>query len=109
LSGSELFDPGRVALKSQAQARLNSIIAIIKRQYPGKQVSVVGHTDADPISKSKWEDNWELSCQRALAVTRYLVSRGLPAKHLAAVGRGQFHPAGSKAASRRVEILVHVY
>jgi chemotaxis protein MotB len=103
-----LFDSGNVALKTSAKSRLNRIAKVIKDKYSGKQLSVVGHTDADPIKKSKWQDNWELSCERALSVTRFLIQEGVSAKNLEAVGRGEFHPAGGKkAANRRVEIIVH--
>jgi len=104
-----LFDSGKITLKSAAKSRLANIVKVLKTEYAGKEVSIVGHTDTDPIRKSKWQDNWELSCQRALAVTRYLVSQGVNAKQLIASGRGEFHSAGSKSASRRVEIVVHMY
>ena len=103
-----LFDSGKADLKTDSKDKLRRIADIIRREYPGKEVSVVGHTDTDPIRKSKWKDNWVLSCERALAVTRYLVEQGVAAKQLAAVGRSEYHPIGSnKAQNRRVEIVVH--
>ncbi len=110
LASDVLFDSGKAVLKSSAKSRLNSIVRTIKQKYANKEIGVVGHTDADPISKSKWKDNWQLSCERALAVTRYLISQGIPAKQLAASGRSQYHPIGSnKSQNRRVEIVVHMY
>ncbi len=110
LASDVLFDSGKAILKSSAKSRLNSIASTIKQKYSGKEIGVVGHTDTDPIRKSKWKDNWELSCERALAVTRYLISQGIPAKQLAASGRSQYHPVGSsKSQNRRVEIVVHMY
>ncbi len=103
-----LFDSGSANLKNEAKSKLGRISKVISDKYNGKEVAVVGHTDTDPIRKSKWKDNWELSTQRALSVTRYLVDRGVPAKQLTAAGRSQYHPvAGSKTASRRVEIVVY--
>ena len=58
----------------------------IKEKYSGKQVDVVGHTDTEPIKKSSWKDNWELSAQRALSVTRYLIDHGIPDKQVEASG-----------------------
>ena len=87
LAGDVLFDSGKVTLKSASKAKLNRIAGIIKQRYAGKEVSVVGHTDTDPIRKSKWKDNWELSAQRSLAVTRYLISQGINAEHLLAALR----------------------
>ncbi|MBN2209766.1 MAG: OmpA family protein [Sedimentisphaerales bacterium] len=110
LESGVLFDSGKADLKNDAKTRLNNIANVIKQKYSGKEVSVVGHTDTDPIKKSKWKDNWELSSQRALAVTRYLISRGIAAEQLTAAGRGEFQPVGGdKAANRRVEIVVHMY
>ncbi|MBN2063650.1 MAG: OmpA family protein [Sedimentisphaerales bacterium] len=107
LESNVLFNSGRVDLRSEAKSRLQRIASIINRDYPGKEVWVIGHTDTDPIKKSKWQDNWELSAERALSVTRHLVSSGVSARNLVAAGRGEFHPAGSKADSRRVEIVVY--
>ncbi|MBN2377709.1 MAG: OmpA family protein [Sedimentisphaerales bacterium] len=110
LASDVLFDSGNATLKSEPKAKLNRIAGIINQRYSGKEVWVVGHTDTDPIRKSKWKDNWELSAQRSLAVTRYLIGQGIPAKQLAAAGRGEFHPIGSrKADNRRVEVIVHMY
>lgn len=104
-----LFDPGKVTIKSAAKQRLDNIASVIKQKYVDRDISVVGHTDTDPIKKSKWKDNWQLSTERSLAVTRYLINRGVKAARLAAAGRGEYHPLGTKAASRRVEIVVHMY
>jgi len=110
LASDLLFDSGKAVVKSSAKSKLNSIASTIKQKYPNKEIGVVGHSDTDPIRKSKWKDNWELSCERALAVTRYLISQGIPPKQLAASGRSQYHPIGaSKAQNRRVEIVVHMY
>jgi len=110
LETAGLFNPGSVALKADAKTKLRQVAQTIKRQYPGKEVWVIGYTDTDPIrkTKTKWKDNWELSTERALAVTRYLIEQGVSAEHVTAAGRGQFHPLSSKAASRRVEIIVQM-
>lgn len=108
LESSVLFNSGKVDLKPDAKSRIQRISSIIKRDYPGKEVWVMGHTDTDPIQKSGWKDNWELSTERALSVVRFLVSDGISAKQLVAAGRGEHHPDGkSKVESRRVEIIVY--
>ena len=77
-------------------------------------IDVVGHTDSDPIQKSKWKDNWELSSQRSLTVVRYLIDKGVNKEKIRAVGRGDSQPVASntaadgKAKNRRVEIVVHM-
>lgn len=109
-----LFDSGKAELKKEASAKLDHIRAVIREKYADKQIDVVGHTDTDPIKKSNWKDNWELSAHRALAVTRYLVAHGIDEKIIRAVGCGQSRPvvsnatASGKARNRRVEIVVHI-
>jgi len=110
LASDVLFDSGKAAIKDGSKSRLNEIAGIIKTRYNDKDISVIGHTDTDPIKISGWKDNWELSSMRSLAVTRYLLTQGIPAQQLAAVGRGEYHPlTQNKADNRRVEIVVKLY
>ena len=110
LASDVLFDSGEAAIKDGSKSRLNEIAGIIKTRYNDKDISVIGHTDSDPIKISGWKDNWELSSMRSLAVTRYLLTQGIPAQQLAAVGRGEYHPlTQNKADNRRVEIVVKLY
>lgn len=108
--GSDLlFDSGKAALKTGGKAALDKIVADIKSHYNGKVVRVLGHTDKDPIKKSPWDDNWELSANRALTVARYLRDHGVSAQLIEPVAMGEFHPepgATGKARNRRVEIYV---
>jgi flagellar motor protein MotB len=86
----------------------------LQSKYSGRQIDVVGHTDSDPIKKSPWKDNLQLSTERANSVIRYLTERGIPKDKLRAVGRGDSQPvapnttASGKAKNRRVEIVVHM-
>jgi len=114
LPNAILFDSGKAELKRATSTELDHIRSVLRDKYAGKQVDVVGHTDTDPIKKSKWKDNWELSAQRALSVLRYLVKRGISEKDIQAVGCGESQPiasnanASGKAKNRRVEIVVHM-
>lgn len=107
-----LFSPGKASLKSKSD--LNHIADVLQSKYVAKQVDVVGHTDSDPIKKSPWKDNWELSAQRALSVLRYLVKKGIPGDQIQASGRGASQPVASnstasgKGQNRRVEIIVYM-
>ena len=109
-----LFDSGRANLKRASSTELDHIQSVVESKYSGRPIDVVGHTDTDPIQKSKWQDNWELSAQRALTVVRYLITRGVPAERIRAIGRGENQPiasnatASGKAKNRRVEIVVHM-
>lgn len=114
LPNAILFDSGKAELKRATISELDHICSVVKERYAGRQIDVVGHTDTDPIKKSTWKDNWELSAQRALTVTRYLSQRCLPEKGVRAVGCGESRPivpndsAANKAKNRRVEIVVHM-
>ena len=114
LPNAILFDSGQAALKKRT-TELNNIRSVLRQQrYSDKQIDVVGHTDSDPIKKSKWKDNLELSSQRALSVVRYLIDRGVDEKRIRAVGCGAAIPresnrtASGKARNRRVEIVVYM-
>lgn len=114
LPNAILFDSGKAELKKATSTELDHIQSVLRDRYAGKRVDVVGHTDTDPIKKSKWKDNWELSAQRSLSVLRYLVKRGSPEEKIQAVGCGESQPiasnsnASGKARNRRVEIVVHM-
>lgn len=107
--GDVLFDAGVATLKPSAKSTLDKIAAALKADYSGKAMRVEGHTDSDPLVKTKatWTDNRNLSMARALAVTRYLESKGIAGKQIETAGFGEYHPRGNdKSKNRRVEIVV---
>jgi outer membrane protein OmpA-like peptidoglycan-associated protein len=111
LPGDVLFDSGHETIKESAKTTLNKIASALKKDYAGKAIRVEGHTDSDPIVKTKdrYLDNLDLSLSRAAAVTRYLEGQGIAAKQITTSGFGQTKPRGSdKAKNRRVEIVVVV-
>jgi flagellar motor protein MotB len=73
---------------------------------------VSGFTDNRPIQKGNlhFRDNWELSSQRALTVTRSLIEEGMPASLVFAAAFGAQQPVvantdnASRAKNRRVEM-----
>jgi flagellar motor protein MotB len=106
--GDVLFTSGDAAVKESAKATLDKIAGIVKKDFAGKKVMIDGHTDADPISKTKdkWKDNLDLSAARARSVADYLIGQGLDKKLVGLRAFGETDPAGSKPKSRRVEIVV---
>lgn len=108
IPGDVLFDAGRATLKESSKSTLNKIAGAIKKDYNGKHVYVDGHTDSDPISKTKgmWEDNLGLSAERARIVAKYLTSQGLDGKQVDTRAFGSTLPKKTKESSRRVEIVV---
>jgi len=114
LGSDVLFSSGRATLTAAGKTALSSTASKIRNSYPGSTIRVYGHTDSDPIKKTKnlWADNLDLSANRAMAVARYLVSKGLAASKVESVAMGQTRPIADnktkagKSKNRRVEIVV---
>jgi len=108
LPGDVLFASGSADLKTSATATLTKVVNAVKKNYSGKKLFVDGHTDSDPISrtKNKWEDNLDLSAARARTVAKFLESQGINASQVGTRAFGPTSPRGGKASSRRVEIVV---
>ena len=111
IKGEILFTPGREALRDGARRTLDAIVSAVQGEYNNKDIFVFGHTDDQPIKKSGWKDNWQLSTERALSVVRYLRERGVSTDRLVACGAGEHRPRvpnssqASRAKNRRVEIF----
>jgi flagellar motor protein MotB len=73
---------------------------------------VSGFTDDQQVrdGNRQFADNWELSAERALTVTRALITEGVPASSVFAAAFGSGQPVSSnaneegRARNRRVEI-----
>jgi len=109
-----LFSSGRATLTTAGSQALAKIASDIRSSYAGLPVRVYGYTDSDPIKKTKhlWKDNLDLSANRAMAVTRYLISKGIKAEAVETIAMGSTHYVSSnttkagKSKNRRVEIFV---
>jgi len=106
VAGDVLFGSGSVTLKNDAKRTLDQIASAIQSKFPGNEIQVAGFTDSDPIKKSKWGSNERLSAERALAVEEYLATRGIAKDRMYVAGYGPAKSKGTKAASRRVEIVI---
>lgn len=109
--GAVLFDSGKAQLTSQGRAKLSEIANDIRARYADRDIYVFGHTDDQPIRKSKWKDNWELGANRSLEVVRTLQNNGIPNDYLVQASCGQFRPksGGSSEAARRQNRRVEFY
>ncbi len=111
IEGSVLFASGKPDLRAEGKTALDAIASAIQGQYEQKDIFVFGHTDDQPIVKSGWKDNFELSAQRALSVVRHLAERNISPSRLVACGAGEHRPrvpnsgASNRASNRRVEIF----
>lgn len=114
ISGSVLFLFNSAQLQPEGRLLLKSLVAPL-RVYLGERnelLMVSGFTDDVPIHQgsTRFADNWELSAQRALTVTRALIDEGMPSSLLFAAAFGAEQPAASnaddrgRARNRRVEI-----
>ena len=109
------FTSGSVELKQSANSVLRKVADVLKRDFSGRRIFIEGHTDTDPIVKTKgrFRSNRHLSAERADVVADFLVRQGgIDPAQVVVVGYGQYDPrdAGaadsSKAKNRRVEIVV---
>lgn len=106
------FDAGSAQLKRSVTPALNKIAKVLKN-YPEHKIIVEGHTDSDPIEKSRFESNQALSEARANAVYEYMLQNtNLDKSVFTVVGRGETRPIvqndspANKALNRRVDIIV---
>ena len=102
-----LYDYDSATVKPAARDNLRKLVTSLDK-YPGTNVVLVGHTDADGADAY----NQTLSERRATAAADYLVSQGVPRARIDATGRGEAEPVASndmasgKAQNRRVEIAI---
>jgi flagellar motor protein MotB len=112
LASDITFRAGRADLNRNAEATLSRVVRALKETDGVRSVRIEGHTDSDPIRKSGWSDNKELSLARAKRVRMYLVANGINEEVLEVEGRGATVPIESnatpagKAKNRRVEIIL---
>ena len=108
LPSDVFFASGAAMLLPESKKSLSKVISALKKDYAGKPIRIEGYTDSDPIRKSHWKNNQELSEKRAEAVRDYLVSKGIDASRFSTEGLGDSKPKSKsdKAKNRRVELVV---
>jgi len=101
-----LFASGSASLKKSAKGTLGEVATALKNRYPNQSIVVMGYTDTDKITKSNFKSNWHLAFDRAWAVRNNLVSNGVGENRISIESWGPTKPLATKAASRRVDIVV---
>ena len=107
-----LFDSGKAKIRAEAHEVLDKVAKVINDKVADKNIAIEGHTDNEPIKKSGWKSNWELSTARSTSVLHYLEGKGTAPKRLQATGYGEYRPVDSNDTkegmqrNRRVEIII---
>ncbi|MCD0505356.1 OmpA family protein [Bordetella petrii] len=114
ISGNVLFALNSDQLQPEGLEVLKSLIAPLTAylQAQDEVLMVSGFTDDQAVhgDNRRFADNWELSAQRALTVTRALIEQGIPPSSVFAAAFGEQRPVASnadadgRASNRRVEI-----
>ena len=105
--GDVLFASGQMQLVEGGLASLEEVVDLLQTE-PDKKIRVEGHTD----SRGDAEANLQLSDQRANAVMEALVSLGVAADRVTALGMGEDFPIASnedeegRARNRRVDVIL---
>lgn len=114
ISGSVLFALNSDQLQPEGREVLKSLAGPLSKYLVARDeiLMVSGFTDDRQVrgGTKQFADNWELSAQRALTVTRALIDAGVPASSVFAAAFGAEQPVSSnadavgRAKNRRVEI-----
>ena len=114
IRGNVLFALNSDQLQPEGQEVLKSLAAPLSNYLKSRDeiLMVSGFTDDRQVrdGNQQFADNWELSAERALTVTRALIADGLPASSIFAAAFGSEQPVSSnvddegRARNRRVEI-----
>lgn len=114
ISGKLLFELNSDKLEPEGRKLLKSLVGPLRSYLQSRDeiLMVSGFTDDKAVGNRnrQFEDNWELSAQRALKVTRTLIEEGMPSAMLFAAAFGQEQPLvantsdKARAQNRRVEM-----
>lgn len=115
ISGSVLFALNSDQLQPEGREILKSLIEPLSAYLKSHNeiLMVSGYTDDQQVREGnrRFADNWDLSAQRALTVTRALIDEGVPSSTVFAAAFGAEQPVASnadeagRAKNRRVEIM----
>ncbi len=114
ISGRVLFALNSDKLQPEGRQLLRSLVHPLRAYLGAREelLMVSGFTDDRSMAKGnkQFADNWELSAQRALTVTRVLIEEGMPSSMVFAAAFGSEQPITpnvsekARAQNRRVEM-----
>lgn len=110
LLSRDLFPSGSATVNAAYEETLRRV-AVALNQVPGR-VLVVGHTDDQPVRSMRFQDNFELSRERAVSVVTVLRRTIDNAARMSWTGVGSTQPLyqpesdpANRARNRRVEVI----
>jgi len=111
LPSDVFFSSGSSNFTASSERTMGQVLDYIRKNHPGGMIRVEGHSDSDPIrrTKNKYHCNWELSFERAHAVVHYLIEKGkFDPRRVVCEAYGEFQPQdpADKSKNRRVEIVI---
>jgi len=107
LPGDTAFNSSKAVLNESMKTILDPIAETLMT-YPGTDAMIKGHTD----SSGPEEFNQKLSEDRAMAVSAYLMDKGIDSSRIESVGVGSSEPIDDndtkdgKMANRRVDLTI---
>lgn len=106
-----LFPSGEDVISPAAYEGMRRVAEAVQK-IPNP-VRLEGHTDSQPIRNSSFDNNWELSAARSIAVLNVLTDRfGVPHERLSVAGYADTAPIAEndtdqgRAKNRRVDIVI---
>ncbi|MCF6149593.1 MAG: flagellar motor protein MotB [Candidatus Kuenenia sp.] len=109
-----LFDSGMATIKANGEEALRKMARFLE-ENPSNSIRIDGHTDSDPIRRTKhlWDSNHHLSAARALSVFHFLTKNEKISEqriHIAGFGPNRSIASNTTTAgkkeNRRVEFLI---
>jgi chemotaxis protein MotB len=107
----ELLFPSASAQLTPSGLRALDQVASVLRKTPSRRIEVAGHTDDRPVTRG-FQDNWQLSAERARQVVLFLTSHGLERNRIFMAGYADTDPANTadsdvaRTQNRRVELFI---
>jgi len=115
LASDAFFNPAsaRVNIDETREILIRLATLLNSNEVGRRKVRIEGHTDSVDVDPSgPWQDNWQLSSERARAVLRYLTDFGVDERRFQVAGFADTMPVSSndtpegRAYNRRVDIVI---
>ncbi|GHU97151.1 flagellar motor protein MotB [Spirochaetia bacterium] len=115
LASDAFFNPAsaRINIEETRDILLRLGTLLDSDEVRNRKFRIEGHTDDSMIDPDgPWEDNWELSTARSIAVLHYLTGLGIPENRFQVTGFADTMPVSrndtpeGRAYNRRVDIII---